>query len=295
MATASKTTAKATADKAVNKPEETEEAPNPLAGIYEGPDSFSAKFLLKLQSFITEFNGTNSRLIAADGDRDAAIKNFVETSDDEKMVALRAQLEEIKTAIRAHAEESVKTETLTDEVKASMREELKVLREKVAKGAEVARNAFEMNEVDFEAGSIAVDKLLESMPKQKRGKAKGSTGSTSPRAYCNLTVFGGNLGTDGVHFDNFSRFATKFNCEAEDVQRAFAKAGGVEWEDIKTIDRPLEFTFTPNGSDVEYTIKTTPTARPGRKPKDKTESTDSAVKAEDNSAEKTGNSAPESE
>lgn len=290
MATATKTTAKATANKGSADTATEEEAPNPLAGIYEGPDTFGAKFLLKLQSLITEFNGTNSRLIAADGDRDAAIKNFVETSDDEKMVALRAQLEEIKAAIRTHAEESVKTESLSDEVKASMREELKTLREKVTKGADVARNAFEMNEVDLEGGNKAVDILVELMPKAKRGKAKGSSGSTSPRAYCKLTVFGGALGTDGVSFDNFSRFATKFNCEAEDVQRAFAAAGGVAWEDIKKIDRPLEFTFTPNGSEIEYTIKTTPTARPGRKP-----STDSAVKTEDNSAADTDNSASESE
>jgi len=153
-----------------------------------------------------------------------------------------------------------------------------------------------MNEVDEEGGKAAVAKLLELMPKVKRGRTKGSQGSNSPRAYCKLMVFGGGLSADGVPFDNFSRFATKFNCEAEDVQRAFAAAGNVAWEDIKTIDTPQEFKFTPdNGSGVEYTIKTTPTARPGRKAKDAGNSTDSAVKTEDNSAANSDKSGDASE
>lgn len=277
MATAAKS--KTTAVKAEVVTEE--EAPNPLAGIYEGPDAFSAKFLLRLQGFIVSHNDINSRLIAADGDKDAAVKNFIETSDDEEMTGLRNQLKELQAAIAEYANSMVKVETLSDDDKAKMREELKTLREKVSKGAEVARDAFEMNEIDVDGGSAAVDKMLEMMPKAKRGKAKGDKGSTLPRAYCKLTVTGGSLPDEGVQFDNFSRMATKFSVEAEELQKAFAAAGNVAWEDIKTIDVPLTFEFTPNGSETTYTIKTTPTARPGRKPADK--SSDAA--AENKTAE----------
>jgi hypothetical protein len=197
MATAAKAkTTTATAKDSEAAAEET----NPLAGIYEGPDMFSGKFLLRLHGFITEFNNTNQRLIAADGDRNAAVKNFIETSDDEVMTALRAELKSLQEKIQAHADASVKTETFTDEQKAAMKEELKTLREKVAKGSEVARDAFEMNEVDVEAGHAAVAKMLELMPAVKRGKAKGTTGSSLPRAYCKLNVSGGALGESGEGF-----------------------------------------------------------------------------------------------
>jgi hypothetical protein len=265
MATAAKATVKATANKGATSEENKEEAPNPLAGIYEGPDNFSAKFLLRLQNFITSHNDINSRLIAADGDREAAIKNFIDTSDDEKMSDLRAQLKALQDSIRDYANASVKTEDLSDDDKAKMREELKTLREKVSKGAEVARDAFEMNEIDLEGGQAAVAKMLEMMPKAKRGKAKGEKGSDLPRAYCKLKVFGGNLSADGIEFDNFSRMGTKMNIDVAELQKAFAAAGNVAWEDIKTIDRPLEFKFTPAGTETEYTVHTTPTARPGRK------------------------------
>ncbi len=263
MATTTK--AKATSAKATDEAVETVEEVNPLAGIYEGPDAFSAKFLLRLQSFIQSHNDINSRLIAADGDREAAIKNYIETSDDEKISALRVQLKELQDAIQAIANAEVKSESFSDEEKAKMREELKTLREKVAKGAEVARDAFEINDVDVEGGQTAVAKMLEMMPKAKRGKAKGEKGSDLPRAYCKLHVTGGNLSDDGIDFDNFSRMGTKMDIDVAELQKAFAAAGGVAWEDIKTIDRPLEFKFTPAGTETEYTVKTTPTARPGRK------------------------------
>jgi hypothetical protein len=68
------------------------------------------------------------------------------------------------------------------------------------------------------------------------------------------------------------------------VVKAFAKAGNVAWEDIKTIDKPLTFEFTPDGSEITYTIKTTPTARPGRKPASTVPAETSTVEG-DNSAE----------
>lgn len=280
MATATKTTAKTSAKAA----EENTEEVNPLAGIYEGPDNFSAKFLLRLQNFITSHNDINSRLIAADGDREAAIKNFIETSDDDKMTALRAQLKELQDQIKAHADASVKTEELSDDDKAKMREELKTLREKVSKGAEVARDAFEMNEIDVEGGQSAVAKMLEMMPKAKRGKAKGEKGSDLPRAYCKVKVFGGNLSKDGIEFDNFSRMGTKMSVDVAEIQKAFAAAGNVAWEDIKTIDRPLEFKFTPAGTETEYTVYTTPTARPGRKKASDVKSDDKPAANTDDSA-----------
>src|SRR5216110_826588 len=83
---------------------------------------------------ISAFKAVDSRLAAVEGDRDKAIKAWIESSDDPDAVKLREAIAEANRRLKLLAESSVQSEDLSEDDKAKLKAEHATLKDKVRAG-----------------------------------------------------------------------------------------------------------------------------------------------------------------
>lgn len=211
--------------------------------------------LVQLEKCGAEFTAVNSRLAASEGDRDSAVKGYIESTTDTKLVQLRDKWNALYAQMTKLADAALSETELSDEEKASLTAERDALRDKFKNGVIAIRKTGEILGVETEL----VDKALEEIGNpvsSGRGRAVGSEGYKGPRASVWVTVVGDN---GEFKFDGFSKAAMKFNGDTADFQAAYAKAGNVAVDDIKTIKVPL--TFPVEIGDKTYTVRTYPKSK----------------------------------
>lgn len=254
---------------------------------YDGPDTVSKTMLDKLAETANQYSALTLQLQAADGDKESAIKSWMETTDLAQAVKLRTTVQNALAKLRELAEEKVEVITLTEDDKTRLTVELDSLKSQIKAGYQVMDNIVE----NFSPDKENVKKALESIEnpvKSNRGRKPGTTGSGLPRVSTILKMTGGNFGTEQT-YQSFSEAALKLNCEAEDLQKTFAKAAGVEWpEQLKTaFDKTdvVEFDFQPNENGAVYHFIATPKDR--KKPGPRTTSTapEQATQPQDDASE----------
>jgi hypothetical protein len=241
---------------------------------YTGSDDLSGKLLAALAGTIGEYKELNSKLMAAEGDREKALADFIANSDHKDAVRLRKAIENANAKLNELAEANVVTDELPEEEKDKLRTHLGAIKERLKKSRSAIQGVAETMSSDPEGVMAALTELGDPTS-SNRGRKPGTTGSSLPRVSANLTITGGNL--DNKVVESFSKAAMLFNCEVKDLQLAFAKAAGVAHEDIKTVDKSVTFEFQPNDNGAVYKIVTAPKERqtPGPKKKE-----DSEVKTE---------------
>lgn len=225
---------------------------------YTGPNTVIANLSTEIEAAAVAYGEIAGRLAAADGDRAAALKAFIETSVDAEVVKMREAIAKLNERLHAKAEESVKSETLSDEDKAKLTVEASTLKEQVQKGQKAVTAVL----AGFDTDREGVEKWLAEFKerdstRKSRTLGAGQTGSTLPRVNVRVTVSGGAFTTPET-FETFAAVAQKLKTEVKDLQVAFANAAGVKHEDIKTVDKPVTFTFKPQENGAEYTLATTP-------------------------------------
>lgn len=244
----------------------------PYAG-YDGIDTVSKAMLDKLNETTTKYSSLSTQLQAADGDREAALKGWMDTSDNAQAAKLRTTIQNAMAKLRELAENNVESVTLSDEDKTKLQVEMDELKGQIKAGFDVVGNLIKNLSPDPEGVQSALD-TIENPVKSNRGRKPGSSGSSLPRVSATVTVTGGNL-KDEV-YDSFSKVALALNSEVKDLQLAFAEAAGVEHKDIKSVNKSVTFQFTPSHPNAStYTLVTTPKAKAKPGPKGKEESSES--------------------
>jgi hypothetical protein len=236
--------------------------------VYNGPDVASKQLLNALENYIKEFKEIDLQLTSADGDRETAVQAFIDSSDDETVVKLRAQLEKLEAKLQEYAEQNAVVITLSDDERVKLQEQRESLKQTIRKGRSVVEDVAKTMNTDFPNVVLALNELGDPT-KSGRGRKPGSGGGSSlPRISATLTIKevseeGDQALVDKV-YDSFSQVALKFNCDVKDLQLAFAEAAGVTHENIKSVDHPVEFAFQPNANGAVYVFRTTPKERKTR-------------------------------
>lgn len=223
---------------------------------YSGPDTTSAQLLEKHEDHVNSYKELSGRLAAAEGDREAAIDSWMESSEDVAAAKLRKAIETATEKLRALAEDNLPTEALSDEEKVQLSEELDSLKTQVKNGITTITKVSEMFEIDAEGVAKALEEIGDPT-RSNRGRKPGSSGSALPRTSVDIVLNGGKYTNQPAVA--FSALAKMLDVEVKDLQLAFAEAAEVEHSKISEVKRPVAFDFTVN--DVKYHVATTPKAR----------------------------------
>lgn len=265
---------------AAPKTEAKTEVPEEKVSDQATPKTFSVgnpaldPFFQMLSDAVSSFKECDAKLAAADGDKEKAVTGYIESSSDSEIVQRREMIAKMNAELIELAEKAVADSQLSDEEKAALTTERDALSKTITNG----RKAIIQTADSFAAviSKDAVLKVLEEMgdpTKSNRGRKPGATGSSLPRANVIITVNGGNL--KDLKFENFSSCAAKINPSsdnpAKDLLEAFAKAAGVEFDNVKTVDKPVEFNFQPDPNGSVYVISTVPKPRQKPGPQNKPE------------------------
>lgn len=256
-------------------------------GVYQGPDETAAGVLLTLEKHVVDYKKLKSELDAADGNRDAALQNYVENSEDAQAVKLREQIANATKRLNDLAEKNVQEIKLSDEDRAKVNTELEFHEGKINASWATAKKVANLLEID-EAGVLAALEKIGNPTKGTRGRPVGSKGASVPRASVNIVVNGGTF--KDQQFDTFSAMSKALNCDVEYLSKEFAVAAGVDYQDISSVDSDQTFQVQPKEDGPKYSVKTTPKQR---KPRSKnsdatvttTEQTDGPTAAPDFSDE----------
>lgn len=230
-------------------------------GVYQGPDETAAGVIQTLENHVKEYNTLKAQIAAADGNRDAALQNYVENSDDPQAVKLRDQMAALEAKLHALADKNVQEIKLSDEDRAKLETDCSVHEEKINAAFTTAKKVASLLEIDTEGVMKALEEIG-NPTKGSRGRPKGSTGASVPRASVNIKLNGGSF--KDQPFETFSALAKALNCDVEYLSKEFAVAAGVEYTDISQVDTPQHFMVQPKDDGPKFTIDTTPKSRKPR-------------------------------
>ena len=258
----------------------TEVAEESRNSVYQGPDETAAGVIMTLESHVKDYSSLKTQLAAADGDREAALENYMESSEDKQAVVLRERIEKASQQLRELAEKNVQEVELSEEDRAKINTELEAHAEKINASWSAAKKVAALLEID-EEGVLKALETIGNPTKGSRGRPKGSAGSSVPRASVNIVLNGGSF--TNQPFETFSALAKALDTSVETLSQEFAVAAGVDYKDISQVDSPQEFQVQPKDDGPKYTVKTTPKSRKPRSSKGGSETVqavDSEVKSE---------------
>lgn len=231
----------------------------PTSTVYAGPNTIASAMLYQVEEANKNYANVAAQLAAADGDRETALKTWVETTDLAQAVKLREQISKLNEQLNNLADKHVKDVELSDDDKAKLNEELKTLRT----GIKDSRMAVEMVVKTISTDSEGVLKALEDIGDASRsgkGRPVGTPGAKGPRVSATVTVTGGNF-TEPQVYDGLSKAATGINGDTKALQEAYAAAAKVEWLEIAKVDKVLDFEFQPGEGRPVYKVHTEPKER----------------------------------
>lgn len=217
------------------------------------------------------FEDLSARLKAADGDRAAALKSYVESSDDPQVVKLRDGIAKLTAQLNTLAEKNVVSETLSEDDKAKLRTEQEKLKTQFRDGRKAILSIAETMKamIDVDKVKTALEEIGDPT-RSGRGRKVGDTGSSLPKASATLVVKNAN---DTWTVDTFGQAAKLMSIPVEKLQKVFAKAAKVEHADIASVTTPQSFSVNAETlEDPDYkqtfSVSTTPKARkkPGPRP-----------------------------
>ncbi len=248
----------------------TETATETRDSVYQGPDETAAGVIATLEAHVKEYSSLKSQLAAADGDREAALENYMESSEDRQAATLRDRIKKATEQLRELAEKNVQEVELSEEDRAAINTEMEAHAEKINAAWTTAKKVSALLEID-EAGVAAALEKIGNPTKGSRGRPKGSAGSSVPRASVNIVLNGGSF--KDQPFETFSALAKALETDVESLSREYAVAAGVDYDKISQVDSPQEFMVQPKEDGPKYRVNTTPKSR---KPRSKgTETTES--------------------
>lgn len=214
---------------------------------------FLKPFFVKCERNFKAYRQLEAEVAAAEGDRDAAIKAWMDGSSDEEAKAIRDAIERATAKLRTLAEAAVGDTQVSEEEKARLKVQLDTAAKKAKASSRGLRGLAEPFEIDVTSQLRSLGDPF--LPAEKTG-----TGSSLPRTSVYVQTIRNGDPKRSMTFENMSGAAKHIDLPIEELGKLYAQAGGVPYEEISKIKEPLEFTYqnTALKDAPVWTIKTTP-------------------------------------
>jgi flavin-binding protein dodecin len=214
---------------------------------------FLKPFFAKCERNFKDYRSLEAQVAAAEGDRDAAVRAWMDNSSDEEAKAIRDAIERATNKLRTLAEAAVGDTKVSDEEKARLKVQLEAAAKKAKASSRGLRGLAEPFDLD-------VTPKLRSLGDPFLPAEKTGTGSTLPRTSVYVQTIRNGDPKRSMTFENMSGAAKHIDLPIEELGKLYAQAAGVPYEDISKVKEQLEFTYQNDQlKDAPvWTIKTTP-------------------------------------
>lgn len=226
----------------------------------EDPRLASLKpFFDRLRSNIAAYKALEARVAAADGDREAALAAWMESTTDDDAVQIRDVISRAQAKLRLLAESKVQSQELSPEERRKLGVEFEEMAKKVKGGSRGLRGLVEPFDIDLTP-------YLREMGDPFLPKAPTGTGSALPRpsVYVEVTKVGADGSDEQTwNFDSLGSAAKLLEPTGlglEDLGKLYAEKAGVAYEEISKVKESHTFTWRNDSiaNASTYRITTTP-------------------------------------
>lgn len=193
-----------------------------------------APFFTAIEQNISAYNSAAAQLAAAEGDRDAAVKSWMDNTTDPDAVALREVINEATNRLKTLADAAVGDTSVSEEEKAR----IKTLKEEAEKKLRASSRAVRGMAEPF---SLDITPILRKLGDPFTPKQATGTGSGLPRPSVHVTVMKNNNFKQVMAFENLSSAANYTDYDLEQLGRHYARTAGVPYEEIAKITTVQEF------------------------------------------------------
>lgn len=231
-----------------------------------------APFIETYEQRVAQYTALTARLASANGNREAAVSEFLTGSDDEQAVRIRTKIAEMRdqvaqleTRFQKYAEDHVVVETLPQE-------EL----DKLTAEAAEAKKAVKVSVTSF---GYVLDTLQLSQPGIENDvkeylaahpdpttKRTVSSGDSLPRYPCTVDVVVSTAPDKIVHFDNLSTTAPFVGLNSRTLGEKLAEAAQVQYPLLSAIKGVVSFDIISENATYSLTVTPKATKKPGRVP-----------------------------
>lgn len=210
---------------------------------------------------ITKFKTADSAWVAANGDRDAQLKAYKETSEDEQAVKIRDAIQTLNEKLNRLAEENVKTNDVDEATKEKLtkaRNEARTQVRNTIKSVQDTAGLFERQK-----GLPYVDTFnawLKEYGDPSKTRA-ASTGEALPKVPVEIKVTVPAHGDEKevTHsFSNFTAYATWRGVDTKTVQEETAAAAGLAHKDLAQFAEAK--TYQVQRGDLTLSVRVSPKA-----------------------------------
>lgn len=202
---------------------------------------------------IATYNSVAAQLAAAEGDRDAAVKSWMDSTNDGDAVALRNVIKEATERLNTLAQAAVGDSQVTEEEKARIKTAKEAAEKKLRASSKAVRGLAEPFDLD-------VTPILRKLGDPFTPKQSTGTGSSLPRPSVYVKCMRNNDPQRVMTFDTLSAASKHMDYDLEQLGRAYAKAGGKPYEEVSKVDtvQTFEWKNTAVKDAPHWTITVTP-------------------------------------
>lgn len=208
-------------------------------------------FFLSCERNFKQYNLLASQVAAAEGDRDAAVKAWMDGSSDPEAVAIRQAIANAEAKLRSMADVAVGDSQVSEEEKTRLKQQLETLTKKVKSSTRGLRGL-------AEPFGISVDDKLRDLGDPFAKAAPTGSGSTLPRPSVYVECMRNGKPDQVMTFPNLSQAASHMDIPLEDLGKLYASAAGVPYEEVSKVKTVTNFEWTHGTNGNVWTIKTTP-------------------------------------
>jgi hypothetical protein len=209
-------------------------------------------FFASCEKNFKDYHNLKSQVDAAEGDREAALKAWMDNSTDPEATAIRNAVQNALDKLRTLAESAVGDQQISEEEKARLKTELAAVEKRAKASSRSLRGLAEPFDLD-------VTPMLAKLGDPFLPKAPTGTGSGLPRPSVIVECRRNRDPKQTMTFENLSQAAKHMDITVEDLGKLYAQTAGVAYEEIAKVDTPQEFTYqsTREGA-PHWDIRTTP-------------------------------------
>lgn len=212
-----------------------------------------APLFTAIEANVATYQSVSAQLSAAEGDRDAAVQSWMDSTSDADAVALREAIQQAQTRLKTMAEAAVGDTQTTPEEKARIKTAKEEAEKKLRASSKAVRGLAEPFNLD-------VTPILRKLNDPFVPKASTGTGSSLPRPSVYVKCMRNHEPKQTMAFENLSGAAKHMDYDLEALGRQYASVAGKPYEEVSKVDTVQEFEWTnPNLKDApHWTITITP-------------------------------------
>jgi hypothetical protein len=193
-----------------------------------------APLFTAIEANVATYNAVAAQLAAAEGDRDAAVQSWMDSTNDESAVALRNVIKEATERLNTLAQSAVGDSRVTDEEKARIKTAKEEAEKKLRASSKAVRGLAEPFNLD-------VTPILRKLNDPFTPKVASGTGSSLPRPSVYIACMRNHDPKQTMTFDTLSAGAKHMDYDLEQLGRKYASVAGKPYEEVSKVDTVQKF------------------------------------------------------